>query len=79
MCLDVAQTVEEPTCLTTDGSDDPWVAVSHGRDTKARSQIEEPIAVDIENVGTPGLLPEDVGCAGLQSVDTGRFRARQGS
>lgn len=79
MCLDVAQTVEQPTRLTTDGSDNPRVAVPHGRDTKARRQIEESIAVDIENVGTLGLLPEDVGCAGEQSVDTGSLRACQGS
>jgi hypothetical protein len=79
MCLDVSQTVEKSTRLTADGRHHPWVSVANGRDAKAGGQIQEAIAVDIQDVRTLGLLPQDVGRGGAQSVDTGSFRARQGT
>jgi len=79
MCLDVAQTVEKLARLATHGSHHPRVPVSHGGDTKARGQVQEAIAVDIQDVGALGLLPQDVGFPTAQGVDTGSFRARQGT
>jgi hypothetical protein len=79
MCLDVAQTVEKLARLAAHGSHHPWVSMSNGGDTKTRGQIQESIAVDIQDVGALGLLPQDVGCPGAQSIYTGSFRARQGT
>jgi hypothetical protein len=74
--------VDEAACLRGDGLDHLGVGVADRCDAEAGGEVDEPVAVGVEDVGAPRLGPEDgVGgaccCAGSRcsyGATTGTYR-----
>ena len=73
---DVAEAVQELRGLAGEGRFDTRVAVADGGGAEAGGEVDEAVAVDIEDVRTARRSPDEGrGVAGAQGVDAGRLEA----
>ena len=71
MGMHVGETVEKPTGLIPHCGDDLRVTMTHCGNAKSRGEVDEAVAVDIQDVGAASLFPDESCFVGTQSVDAG--------
>jgi hypothetical protein len=59
MSVDISQAVEEPAALLDERRHHPRMPMSYRRHPEARGEIDIEVAVDVQDVGSESLLPED--------------------
>gem|GEM_PF-5528800 len=79
VCRDVAQAVEQAGGLVGGGLDDARMTVADGGDPEAGCEIQEPVAVDVEDVGAEGFGPDQAGGGADEGVDPRRLGGGQGA
>ena len=77
MGVDVGETVQQAAGLVAHRGDDARVAVPDGRDPEPGGEVEIAVAVDVEDIASQGLAPQQAGLVTDQGVDPGSLVRRQ--
>ena len=70
---DVSEPVQQPLALQSDGTGDARVAVADGGDAESCGQIDEAVAVDIDDVRSQRFVPQQTRSAAVERIDAGRL------